>query len=329
MSQNIQTQTTSDKPAEWPSVWNSFLDAYLTNNSGTSRPSKAEAGTSWLCTSNNTVYYYDGASDIALYTIDATNHLLLSPIGGGVSTLNSAATVDIGSVAHSAITVSGTTTITSFGTSMKPGQVKVLTFTGALTLTNSDSLILPGAANITTTAGDVSWILCTASGYYRCVCFQPVSGGMSATQVNNLITSALSSYATAAALTSEANTRASADSTLSTAISNEASTRASAISTLQSQMSNLSYVSKDQNYGNVGSFCFCIYFSADTFGEGTACAGSNLYPTGVFLSGGMGGNTYSKWYYSGNSLSGTWRCLGYVNACQGWSCTATLFQRIA
>lgn len=73
---------------------------------------------------------------------------------GAPTTLASASTVDIGSVSTVAVEVSGTTTITSFGTNYNgPRYVR---FQNALTLThNTTTLNLPGAANITTTAGDV------------------------------------------------------------------------------------------------------------------------------------------------------------------------------
>ena len=70
-------------------------------------------------------------------------------------TLASATTTDIGGQNSFAVEISGTTTITSFGTSYN--GPRFLRFTGALTLThNSTSLNLPGAANITTVAGDTA-----------------------------------------------------------------------------------------------------------------------------------------------------------------------------
>lgn len=66
----------------------------------------------------------------------------------------SAGTTDLGAVAGSYHDITGTTTITAFGT-VSAGISKDLQFDGAVTLThNSTSLILPGGANITTAAGD-------------------------------------------------------------------------------------------------------------------------------------------------------------------------------
>jgi hypothetical protein len=64
----------------------------------------------------------------------------------------SAATTDIGVQNTSFLRVTGTTTITSFGTNYR--GPRFLTFEGAVTLTNSSTLVLPGNANITTAAGD-------------------------------------------------------------------------------------------------------------------------------------------------------------------------------
>jgi len=94
----------------------------------------------------------------------------------GDGTIASATTTDLSTVNDGDITVSGTTTITGFGT-LTAGIKKILTFSGALTLThNATSLILPGAANITTAAGDVAIMRSLGSGNWKCVAFQPAAG---------------------------------------------------------------------------------------------------------------------------------------------------------
>jgi hypothetical protein len=88
----------------------------------------------------------------------------------------SAGTVDLGAQTGNFLIISGTTTITAFGT-VSAGIWKVVRFSGALTLThNGTSLILPGAANITTVAGDVACFLSEGSGNWRCMWFEPVDG---------------------------------------------------------------------------------------------------------------------------------------------------------
>jgi len=84
------------------------------------------------------------------------------------SDVASATTTDIGAATAEFIDVTGTTTITSFGT-IASGIRRVVRFTGALTLTyNATSMILPGAANITTVAGDIASFRSLGSGNWLC-----------------------------------------------------------------------------------------------------------------------------------------------------------------
>lgn len=73
----------------------------------------------------------------------------------------SAATCDIGAVNSFIVRITGTTTITSLGTTYN--GPRFVRFADALTLThNASTLVLPGAANITTAAGDA--MLCVPNG---------------------------------------------------------------------------------------------------------------------------------------------------------------------
>lgn len=87
----------------------------------------------------------------------------------------SASTVDLGAVVGRFVDVTGTTTITSFGT-VAAGIWRIVTFTGALTLThNATSLILPGGLNITTSAGDCLLAESLGSGNWRVVFYVQAS----------------------------------------------------------------------------------------------------------------------------------------------------------
>src|SRR5690606_7462320 len=80
------------------------------------------------------------------------------------SDVASATTTDLGAAAGRIVDVTGTTTITSFGT-VAAGVWRIVRFTGALTLThNATSLILPGSANIKTAAGDCAIAVSLGSG---------------------------------------------------------------------------------------------------------------------------------------------------------------------
>jgi hypothetical protein len=89
------------------------------------------------------------------------------------ATLASAATCDIGSAPSTAVVITGTTTITSFGT--VPNCIRFVRFAGALTLThNATSLVLLGSANHSTNAGDSAVYRSDASGNWREVSYSPV-----------------------------------------------------------------------------------------------------------------------------------------------------------
>lgn len=84
-------------------------------------------------------------------------------------TIASATTTDLGTKTQSYLAVSGTTTVTAFGTPTNKVEY-TLKFDGALILThNATSLILPGAANVTTIAGEVAQFRHEGSGNWRCV----------------------------------------------------------------------------------------------------------------------------------------------------------------
>lgn len=92
----------------------------------------------------------------------------------------SAATTDIGAVNSLTVEITGTTSITSLGTTYS--GPRFLRFAGVLTLTHSASLNLPGAANITTAAGDTCIAVpnLSASGWNITAYMQAVGIGVPA-----------------------------------------------------------------------------------------------------------------------------------------------------
>jgi hypothetical protein len=93
-------------------------------------------------------------------------------------TIASATTTDLGSKLTNLQAISGTTTITGFGSSASlANPVYFIRFTGALTLThNATSLIIPGGANIVTVDGDTAVVQYLGSGNWRVRSYQR-SGG--------------------------------------------------------------------------------------------------------------------------------------------------------
>lgn len=87
----------------------------------------------------------------------------------------SAGTTDLGAVAGLMHDITGTTTITSFGT-VGAGIWKIIKFEGALTLTyNATSMILLGGANIVTANGDVAIVMSEGSGNWRMLSWMPAT----------------------------------------------------------------------------------------------------------------------------------------------------------
>lgn len=88
----------------------------------------------------------------------------------------SATTTDIGAVNSTVLTVTGTTTITSFGTNYN--GPRFLRFADVLVLTNGASLVLPTAANITTAAGDtlIAVPLGSPASGWQVVAYQRATG---------------------------------------------------------------------------------------------------------------------------------------------------------
>ena len=86
------------------------------------------------------------------------------------TTIESADEVDLETALGLRVLVSGTTTITSFGTGAN--LLRIVRFSGALTLTHhATTLILPGGTNITTAAGDVGIFMSDGSGNWRLVTY--------------------------------------------------------------------------------------------------------------------------------------------------------------
>lgn len=96
-------------------------------------------------------------------------------IRAGFAFIASAATTDLGSVPFGSLSLTGSATVTSFGSGAQVGESKLLTFAASIVLTNSANLILTGAANITTAAGDTAVATYFAVGFWR-VAYQRASG---------------------------------------------------------------------------------------------------------------------------------------------------------
>jgi hypothetical protein len=111
---------------------------------------------------------------LAKATYDGTQFVLdLDTMAGFGTLLNlaSATTTDLGTALSHTVNVTGTVTITGFGSSASLQRpLYKLTFSGILILTyNATSLILPGSTSITTAVGDTCDALYLGSGNWQVV----------------------------------------------------------------------------------------------------------------------------------------------------------------
>ncbi len=136
----------------------SWRNALHSTHKGSTAPTYAIAGTPWIDDSGTywALKRYDGAGWIVEGYYDVTNHYFYPPLGGGAATLGSASTVDLWSVPHSRITVTGNSNITQFSAgNAVPGTTKSVLFTGTPVLTfDSTKMILQSQADIAVLAGD-------------------------------------------------------------------------------------------------------------------------------------------------------------------------------
>lgn len=103
------------------------------------------------------------------------NRSTLASLGTNIA---SATTTAISAADSDFVTVTGVTTITSFGTPASLARKHIwVVFSGILTLThNATSLILPGGASITTAAGDMAECVHITGANWRVVTYQKANG---------------------------------------------------------------------------------------------------------------------------------------------------------
>lgn len=123
---------------------------------------------------SNVVLTSTASSDFIQF--DGTNWINKKHLSKKGTSIASATTTDIGAADSDFIDVTGTTTITSLGSTTTRDHVWV-NFTGALTLThNATSLILPTGANITTANGDIAEFVRVSGSNWKCVSYNKNDG---------------------------------------------------------------------------------------------------------------------------------------------------------
>jgi len=166
MSQATQWGQQASGPATMAQISaraNASFNALLSMHSGTSRPDYAVGGTDWLDTTGITIgaitgawvqKLWDGADDIAMAFIDASNNAMWFDPSAPEVEIASASLTDLATLKSTRGVVSGDAEINSFGTA--PNKMWLVRFTGAPTLRhNVSNIICPGGADYAVTAGTV------------------------------------------------------------------------------------------------------------------------------------------------------------------------------
>lgn len=244
------------------------------------------------------------------------------------------------------IHITGTTTITSFGTASTAGTRRTLIFDGALTIThNATSLICVGGTSIVTVAGTVIEVVAETTANWRVVSITHPAIDFTELGYLNGVTSAIQTQINAkqATLVSGTNiktinsnsilgsgnlvvTAPSASQTAQgiIAIATDAGVQAGTDTTRAVTPAGLkaslpSLIAGATNSG-IGDFALCK--SEVVVSYGNTVAGSSLVTTGIYALHDADG---SWTLTNGSSLSGTWQCKGTIGKGRGF----TLFKRIA
>lgn len=178
-------------PTAFAADINSALAAIISSNSGGSAPATdcsgaPVVGQPWWDTTTTTPFlrYWDGVQGLPVASFDLTNHITMPVQGGGVATVTAASTVDLCAVPQDHITISGSTPITSFGTSCQAGQWKYLSFTGPTPLTyNSTSILTVNGQSLTTANGTQATAEYLGSGIWQIRDFQTPGGAFQPGQI--------------------------------------------------------------------------------------------------------------------------------------------------
>jgi hypothetical protein len=148
-------------------------DAYLIGSTPTSVWT-GQAGKIASC-ADGAWRFYPPFEGLRAYVVPASTFIVYasgvwtdwnSLISASEAAIASAATCDLGAAGALCVEITGTTTITSFGSGAN--KIRFVRFAQALTLThNATSLILLGGASRVTAAGDVGFYTSDASGNWR------------------------------------------------------------------------------------------------------------------------------------------------------------------
>jgi len=270
-----------------------------------------------------------------------------TPGFGAQSSIASATTTDLGALTTNNALVTGTTTITSLGSSASTSQpVWLVEFNGALTLTyNATSLILPGGANITTAANDFAYFLYLGSGNWICVgYFTAAVIGRSAEPANFALSASVNANALTVSLTTALGNTPSALSPVT--IPFRSATAATGSLTIRTVTASTTIVvASTKTLGTSNSTPFKIWIVVVDTGSGVelgvinclagAAPSFSIYPLradGIISPTATPGNSAQVFYTTSGQTSKPYRVLGYIEYGSGlatagtWASTPTKIQ---
>ena len=132
----------------------------------------ADADTTLRAATDNVIDFRIGGTDRYKMTATGLTTNGVSLVESEGAAVASAATANIWAGDGNTVHITGTTTITSFGTAPQAGAWMKVIFDGALTLTHGANLSLPGSANITTAADDIAYVYADTTTQFDVVYFK-------------------------------------------------------------------------------------------------------------------------------------------------------------
>lgn len=167
---------------QWAQKVGDAVRSISTGNKGASSPANvggsAVDGLEWIDDSSTPWIkkrYVNGGWAVE-GALDPSDSSYVGVVGGGVASIASASTTDLGSVPQANVSITGTTTINSFGSSAAIGVIKIVRFAGALTLAYSSGLTVPGGYSISTAANDRAIVTHLGSGNWEVTHYTRASG---------------------------------------------------------------------------------------------------------------------------------------------------------
>ena len=103
-----------------------------------------------------------------------------SEAGWGAADMASAATVDLNTATGNVVKITGTTSITSFGSAAPVGTLRVLILAGAITIVHGANMLTPAGLDWVGVTGDVLTFVHRGGGQWRCVSFLDATGDITA-----------------------------------------------------------------------------------------------------------------------------------------------------